>query len=130
MIVHSLSVKWRRHTRVIPFMGLALFAACSGSASPTRASATGSWQGTAPGVGTLALNLTDAGGAVTGAGSLSGGTTSALTVTGSYQPPNLALTLASGVKQPVALTAWVNRDSMVAHLNGSGFVGEVITLKR
>lgn len=115
--------------RYIAILALAL-TACT-KTTVIQPTVTGAWAGTIVGGGTLAMQLNDQHGAVTGSGTLvSGNETYAQTISGAFEAPNLSLTMVSGQHPPIALTAFVNRDSMVAHLNGSGFTNHAVTLRR
>lgn len=120
----------RRYARWVTALTGALVA-CSQSTAPARPTVTGNWSGTIVGTGPLTLALTDNGGTVIGSGSLTTTTsTKNLTATGTFAAPTLLLTISQGTTASFTINAFVNADSMVAHLNGNGFTGDVVTLKR
>jgi hypothetical protein len=94
----------------------------------------GQWNGpinTNVGSGSLALTLNDAGGNVSGTGTLSvSGDALALTVTGNYAPPNVSLQMMSPGFEPMNLSGTVSEDEIDGVLNGSGFVNIAVTLTR
>lgn len=94
-------------------------------------SVTGTYAGTSQGV-SVTLTLTESGGTVTGAGSIAeGANTFPVTVTGSYNAPNVNLNMTSAQLQgPVQLTGTVADDgsSINGMMNGSGLTNFPITL--
>jgi hypothetical protein len=70
-------------------------------------------------------------GVVTGNGTFRfPGSANALTVTGTYLPPALSLTLQTPGFEDTNLSATVEKDRMRGTLNGSGFQNESVTLAR
>lgn len=96
-------------------------------------SVSGTYTGSASGIN-VSLSLTDTGGTITGAGSVvEGANNFPVTVTGTFNAPNLNLTLTSAaLAGPVQLTGTVanNGASINATLNGSGLSNFTITLNR
>ena len=119
-------------------LGLMLLAAAcggdNGSTEPEDPEVEGQWNGpiiTDRGSGSLALTLTEAGGTVTGTGTLSvPGDALALTVTGTYAPPNMSLQMTSTGFEPMNLSGEVSEDEIDGTLNGSGFVNIAVTLRQ
>lgn len=119
-------------------LGLMLLAAgCGGgdgSTEPDDPEVEGQWNGpinTDVGSGSLALTLTETDGSVSGNGTLSvPGDALALTVTGTYAPPNLSLEMTSPGFEPLNLSGDVSEDEIDGTLNGSGFVNIAVTLTR
>ncbi len=112
----------------------ALVIGCRSGTEPTP-TVTGQWTGSfiAGGNGlSLTLTLQDAGGAVTGSGHLdAAGVSIAWTATGTHVHPNVSLTLTSAGYESVNLSGHCDNASTIsATLNGSGFVGNSITLRR
>lgn len=121
--------------RLLVLLALAL-PACGSDNGPTRIEAEGQWSGSmqhndgSP-LGTMTLTLSETGGTVTGTGNVNDGTTSyAFTITGTYAPPNLSLTLSSQAFNDMNLTSTVGETSLTGVINGSGFVNTPITLTR
>ncbi len=114
-----------------------LAAACggdNGTTEPEDPEVEGQWNGpitTDVGSGSLALTLTEASGTVSGTGTLSvPGDAVALTVTGTYAPPNVSLQMTSTGFEPMNLSGEVSEDEIDGTLNGSGFVNIAVTLRR
>jgi hypothetical protein len=79
----------------------------------------------------LTLTLAESNGAVTGAGSLTIGTTPfALTATGVYSSPHLALILTNQFYQSIDLEVTVGAKALTGTLNGSGYTSQAISLVR
>jgi hypothetical protein len=82
-------------------------------------------------VARLDLALNEANGAVTGAGTLGDGAGSiAVMASGTYDGPNLSLTLSSGGLESVDLNAVVSKAEMRGTLSGSGFNNTPIRMTR
>jgi hypothetical protein len=119
-------------------VGLMLFlAGCGGgdgATEPDEPHVEGQWNGpinTDVGSGSLALTLTEGDGTVSGTGTLSvSGDALALTVTGTYVPPNVSLQMTSQGFEPMNLSGEVAEDEIDGTLNGSGFVNIAVTLTR
>jgi len=119
-------------------VGLMLLAAgCGGgdgTTEPNEPEVEGRWNGpinTNVGSGSLALTLTETDGTVTGNGTLSvTGDALALTVTGTYAPPNLSLEMTSAGFEAMNLSGEVSEEEIDGTLNGSGFVNIAVTLTR
>lgn len=114
-----------------------LLAGCGGgdgSTEPDEPEVEGQWNGpinTSVGSGSLALTLTESDGTVSGTGTLSvTGDALALTVTGTYAPPNVSLQMTSPGFEPLNLSGDVTEDEIDGTLNGSGFVSIAVTLTR
>ena len=114
-----------------------LTAACGsgdGSTEPDDPGIEGQWNGpitTDVGSGSLALTLTETDGTVTGTGTLTvPGDALALTVTGTYAPPNASLQMNTQGFEPMNLSGKVTEDEIDGTLNGSGFVNIAVTLTR
>ena len=89
---------------------------------------TGTYTGSGNGF-TLSLMLTENAGTITGSGTINVGQAVPLTVSGTFNAPNVNLTLSSQF-DPIALTGTVSDDgdTINATLNGSGFSNEQVTL--
>ena len=114
-----------------------LTAACGGgdgSTEPDDPEIEGQWNGpitTDVGSGSLALTLTETDGTVTGTGTLTvPGDALALTVTGTYAPPNASLQMNTQGFEPMNLSGEVTDEEIDGTLNGSGFVSIAVTLTR
>lgn len=115
-----------------------LLAACGGgeSAGPgTEISVAGTWSGRVTLGGsttaTLQVSVTEHDSDVTGTGWLKvTGDSLGLSVSGSYDSPSLTATISSQGFHPMQLTATVSETQMVGALDGSGFQGRAITLRR
>lgn len=96
-------------------------------------SLTGTYSGSGQGI-TLNLTLNDASNAITGSGTIADGTnTFAITASGTFNAPNVNLTLTSPqLQEPIMLTGTVsnNGSSINATLNGSGLTNITLTLTR
>jgi hypothetical protein len=105
-----------------------------GSTEPDEPQVEGQWNGpinTDVGSGSLALTLTEGDGTVSGTGTLSvTGDALALTVTGTYVPPNVSLQMTSQGFEPMNLSGEVAEEEIDGTLNGSGFVNIAVTLTR
>jgi hypothetical protein len=113
---------------------LALGCGGDGGAEPEHPEAEGQWSGTintGSGSGLLELTLDDAGGSITGNGTLTvPDDVLGISVSGSYDPPNISLTMSIPDFQPVDLNGTVGDNSISGTLNGSGFVNLGVTLQR
>jgi hypothetical protein len=114
-----------------------LATACSGgdgSTEPDDPQVEGQWNGpitTDAGSGSLALTLTEIDGTVTGTGTLIvPGDALALTVTGTYAPPNASLQMTAQGFEAMNLSGEVTDEEIDGTLNGSGFVNIAVTLRR
>jgi len=108
-------------------------AACGGDATgPKTPSVSGGWTGTVMEAGSLNLTLVETSGTLTGSGSLSAGTfAAALTVTGAHAHPNVSLTMKSAGYEDMNFAGTMTDDRTIAGtLNGSGFSGQAVTLRR
>lgn len=115
------------------FALLLLSTACSGDNGPSRIEVEGTWRGTFTDkgdVGGIQMTLQEANGAVTGAGSLSITDALAVTVTGTYSPPHVSLTLSAPGVENVNLSGTVGETTLDGTLNGSGFFGSGLTMHR
>ena len=105
-----------------------------GSTEPDDPEVEGQWNGpinTSVGSGSLNLTLTETSGTVSGTGTLSvSGDALALTVTGTYAPPNVSLQMTSPGFEPMNLSGEVTEEEIDGTLNGSGFVNIAVTLTR
>nr|PZN90624.1 MAG: hypothetical protein DIU52_07500 [bacterium] len=113
-------------------LALALAACGDSSTEPKTPSASGTWTGVVTG-GTITLTLAEqAGGTITGAGSIQGTAGAAsVTVTGTHVHPSISLTLRStGFEDANYTGQFVNRNTISGHLNGSGFNNVTLTLTR
>lgn len=94
-------------------------------------SVTGTYSGSNQGV-TVTLTLTESGGTVTGSGTIvEGANTFPVTVAGTFNAPNVNLTLTSAQLQaPIQLTGTVSNDGRTINgtMNGSGLNNFTITL--
>lgn len=126
--------RWKCAKPALVWITLALLACGSDTTAPTRIEVAGSWNGSfnSAGVsGTIAMTLQETGGSVTGDGNLSGGGfATALTVTGTYAPPNAALALHAPGFSDISLSGAVSDRTLTGVMNGSGFVGVSITMAR
>jgi hypothetical protein len=113
---------------------LVVVAACGGDSTGPKTTVSGNWTGNAMTVNgspfTVGLVLTENTGTVTGTATLTGATSIALTVTGSYSAPTVGLTMAAPGFSSLNLTATVSGKSMTGTLNGSGFTNTAITLTK
>ena len=76
------------------------------------------------------MTLTETSGNVSGNGNMVGpGGSLAVTVTGTYQPPNTGLSIASSGFSDLSLTAVVGETQMTG-IPRSGFTGTAVTLSR
>jgi hypothetical protein len=112
-----------------------VLSACGGDSNgPSDIDAEGTWAGTfAISGGNVALNmvLTEGSGSVSGNGNLAApGLAIAETITGTYSAPTLSVTMHADGYEDINLTATVGETSMTGTLNGSGFVGQAVTLNR
>jgi hypothetical protein len=103
-------------------------AGCSSSTAPANASVTGTWFGLA---GSQPLNLTllEAGGAISGSGTLCC-VPLAVTVSGVHAGSSVSLTLTSGLHPAVSITAVLSAGGINGHANGSGFAGDSVWLAK
>lgn len=107
-----------------------------GSTAPNNApEASGSWSGkvAAPSgvTATLTFNVTETNRKISGSGSLAIGASSlGLSVSGTYAPPTISLTISSQGYEPMSLEGTVSETGMIGTLDGSGFVNRAVTLKR
>jgi hypothetical protein len=112
---------------------LLIYSACGGDSSGPKTTVAGSWSGTgttSTSSFTLSLILAENSGAVTGTGTLSGGSSIALTVTGTYSAPSVGLTFSSPGFENLNFSGTVSGKTMTGTLNGSGFAGNAITLTK
>lgn len=127
-------------TRLLAVVVGLMLVSCGGDggviAPPNPIDVQGSWSGTFPAdSGTqevsLALELAEADGAVTGTGTLvSAGGTFPLTAKGTYDSPRLSLGLTTPGFDAVSLVALVAEQSMTGTIGGGGFSNETFTLER
>ncbi len=105
-----------------------------GSTQPDDPEVEGQWNGpinTDGGSGSLAVTLTETDGTVTGTGTLSvTGDALALSITGTYAPPNVSLQMSAPGYEPMNLSGEVSDEEIDGTLNGSGFVNIAVTLRR
>lgn len=81
--------------------------------------------------GVLEWTLQDTDGDISGSGSLSTATdTVALTIEGTFSPPNLSLTVSPQGFDNFTFFGTVGEESMKGRLNGAGFVNRTVTLDR
>ncbi|MDO8500451.1 MAG: hypothetical protein Q7S20_01250 [Gemmatimonadaceae bacterium] len=115
-------------------VGVIALAACSSEkVTEPKLTVAGNWSGTfTPGASSVSLSLllTENAGQVTGNGTISGETSTALTVTGTFVAPNVSLTLSPPGFEPMNYAAFVKEASMSGALNGSGFFNQGVTLSR
>jgi hypothetical protein len=119
---------------------LAITACGSDSSEPTlpaKPSVTGTWRATVTGSSgtssniTVTLNHDTISNAITGSGSFSQGTASAvLTVQGFYATPQVTLTMSAQGFQSMTATATHNASQIVGTLNGSGFSNAALVLSK
>ena len=115
---------------------VAMALACGGDGGnePSVPDAQGQWNGTintSGGSGSLALTLNEAGGNITGSGTLTvPGNAIALTVTGNHAHPNISLQMSSPGFEPMNLGGTLSDTQIQGVLNGSGFVNIAVTLTR
>lgn len=106
--------------------------ACGDSSGPRTPSMTGTWNGSI-GSYSMSITLREQSGSITGNGvdQWSGGS-SALTVTGTHNHPQVALTLQSQGYQDMAFTGEFGStdNRVVGQLSGAGFSNESFTLIR
>ncbi len=128
----------------LPLMRLALGAilvalaltGCGGDSGnePDNSAAEGVWAGIITGdaqEGSLEWTLQDTDGEISGNGSLSTATASvALTIEGTFSPPNLTLTVSPQGYEDFSFFGTVGETSMKGRLNGAGFVNRTVTLDR
>jgi hypothetical protein len=105
-----------------------------GATTPDPSLVEGTWVGAITGdaqEGVLEWTLQDAGGAVSGVGSLS--TTNdavALTIEGTYVAPNLMLTIHPQGFEDIRFSGTVGEVSMKGRLSGAGLRNRTVTLDR
>jgi hypothetical protein len=101
---------------------------------PDNSEAEGTWAGIITGdaqEGSLEWTLQDTDGGISGNGSLSTATASvALTIEGTFSPPNLTLTVSPQGVEDFSFFGTVGETSMKGRLNGAGFVNRTVTLDR
>lgn len=92
-------------------------------------SVTGSYSGSSQGL-TLSMTLTQSGTSVSGSGQIIAGEVYPVSVSGSFNAPNVNLTLANPQLAPITLQGTVSNDgrSINATLNGAGLENLAITL--
>jgi len=114
--------------------GLALLAliACGGDSTAPPPNITGTWAGASSTGVVLNLVLTQSAGQITGTGQISGGgTTVALTATGTFANPAVSLDLeATGFSGSNYTGTLTSPTAITGALNGSGFVNERIILTK
>lgn len=112
---------------------LVLSVAC-GDGGPSGGDVEGAWSGgiTEGGsqLGTLTMTLTENQGTISGNGSIAGGASFALTVSGTFSKPSASMTLTSPGLNPFNFTATVGDNTMDGTLNGSGFLNSAVHLTR
>ena len=116
-------------------LALALFGCGDdGGTQPEASRAEGTWVGITTGdaqEGVLEWTLQDTDGDISGSGSLSTATdTVALTIEGTFSPPNLSLTVSPQGFDNFTFFGTVGEESMKGRLNGAGFVNRTVTLDR
>jgi hypothetical protein len=115
---------------------LLLALGCGGDKTgPTRIEVEGSWTGhfqfSSGASGTLTMVLTEANGTVTGNGTTVGpGGSISQTISGTYVPPNVLLSLHTEGFEDTNISAVVGETQMTGTMTGSGFNGTSITLTR
>jgi hypothetical protein len=134
----------RLHDNRSPFIRLALgcvllalaLIGCGddGGNEPAGSGAEGTWTGTITGhaqEGSLEWILQDTDGEISGTGSLSTATAGvALTIEGTFSPPNLTLTVSPEGVEDFSFFGTVGEESMKGRLNGAGFINRTVTLDR
>lgn len=102
---------------------------CS-STNTSGPNVSGSWSGATATI-SLDMNLTQAGQAVSGSGSLVVDSSAyGVSISGSLIDSTVALTLTAGGYQPVAYSATLSGTKMSGSLSGSGFPGSSLTVTR
>jgi len=105
-----------------------------GGNEPEHSEAEGAWAGTITGdaqEGRLEWTLQDTDGNISGNGTLSTATASvALTIEGTFSPPNLTLVVSPQGVEDFSFFGTVGEESMKGRLNGAGFVNRTVTLDR
>ena len=101
---------------------------------PVPVEVAGTWSGSS-GSGaeeaTIAFTLSEAAGVVQGSGLLSSGENFVnIDVEGTYEEPEVALTMTADGFEPIGFVGTVTETLMEGHLNGSGFFNEEITFTR
>lgn len=123
----------QRKLRSFALLTILLSAAACGDDSGTNSkpkvySTTGRWTGNASGIN-FTLTLTESGGAINGSGTLNGGTSLAVTATGTNAANAVSVTMRATGFQDLNYTATLNNASnMSGALNGSGFSNSALTL--
>jgi len=121
-----------RHISFVAVVGLAL-TACGGGDSngPSRPNLDGGWSGSNAGI-TLTMALNENRSSVTGDGNITSINGSfALTISGTFADPSVALTMSATGFQDLSFTgSLTSGTSMTGTLNGSGFNGFSITLNK
>jgi hypothetical protein len=70
-------------------------------------------------------------GEISGSGSISTATAAvALTIEGTFSPPNLTLTVSPEGVEDFSFFGTVGEESMKGRLNGAGFINRTVTLDR
>ena len=92
---------------------------------------TGQWSGSSSGL-TLSLTLTeDAGGTVSGSGTIAATTSLTLSVQGSHTHPNVLMTMSNPCCDPVIYQGTMQGNNTInGEMNGSGFVNFTLNLTR
>ena len=105
-----------------------------GGNEPDGPGAEGVWAGTITGdaqEGGLEWTLQDLDGAISGTGSISTATAAvALTIEGTFSPPNLTLTVSPEGVENFSFFGTMGQESMKGRLNGAGFINRTVTLDR
>ena len=118
--------------RVAAILTLVLFAGCNSISTDIRqVTVNGTWRGSVSGQ-TFILTLQQGDQAVIGTGTLvnPGAPTQNLSISGSYNRPNLTLTMESAGNPTLSLDGLVEGDSFVGNLTGGAFTSIAIALKR
>jgi hypothetical protein len=119
--------------RVAAILTFVLFAGCNSLSTDIRqVTVNGTWRGEVSGQ-TFILSLQQGDQAVIGTGTLRVNPTAPvqnLSISGTYNKPNLTLTMESAGNPTLSLDGLVEGDSFVGNLTGGAFTGVAIALRR
>jgi hypothetical protein len=118
--------------RLVSAVVLSFIVACgseSSATSPANDSVAGTWDGSSGNIG-ISMTLAQSGSVVTGDGHISGATSVAFTVTGTFAKPNASLTLTAQGFQPMNYSGTLSGGFINGTLNGSGFVNAALPLTK
>jgi hypothetical protein len=107
-----------------------LLAGCGDSSGPPPIEVEGQWSGSI-GQENLSLTVQETSGALAGSGSLNNGTDAvAVTVTGTFTRPSVAIVLHADGFNDIDIQGNVGETSLTGSANGSGYVNATVNLTR